>query len=469
MAKRMKSCHRAAKLAPKRKPVMCQFDSIPEDVLFMILQLLPLRDAMRTGVLAQNLLRAWRFYPNLEFTTRALGLNRRVHKGRRRAKFVRCVNGIVRHHAGTGVKSFVIKHNLHNHKYANYLDRWIYFAVSSGARELTLDLRPRRVIHRIQYTFPSSNFAAPQPTCVEHLKLCYCYLRQPTSFSGLRNLRTLDLSVVYITQEDLESLLSCTLSLEQLKLNRCPQIEHLKISEMLCKLNHLDIRSCPLNTLEIRARNLATFNYDGWTNFKTVICEASLLKEARFELIAGDAADYALSELAPLMPNLETLYLVGYTQMIIPARDPTNKFSSLKHLEMKMDMSSRKHGLLCLVSFLDAAPFLEKFIVHLYENLVYYGEEAALRRLEKREPHRKLKVAKMSGYAGTKSSIELALHILENSTALECLILDPRLDKFAYKYIYSDDVSEVTWRLYHLFISKYLRKSVPSYVRLSSS
>jgi hypothetical protein len=107
--------------------------------------------------------------------------------------------------------------------------------------------------------------------------------------------------------------------------------------------------------------------------------------------------------------------------------------------------------------------------MQLYENLVYYGEEAALRRLEKREPHRKLKVAKMSGYAGTKSSIELALHILENSTALECLILDPRLDKFAYKYIYSDDVSEVTWRLYHLFISKYLSKSVPSYVRLSSS
>lgn len=465
----MKSCHKAAKLAPKRKTVMCQFDSVPENVLFMILQLLPLRDAMHTSILAQNLLRAWRFYPNLEFTTKVLGLNKRVHKERRRAKFVRCVNSIIRHHAGTGVKSFVIRHNLSNHKYANYLDRWIYFAVSSGAKELTLDLRPRRVIHRIQYTFPSSNFAAPQPTCVEHLKLCYCYLRQPTSFSGLRNLRTLDLSVVYITQEDLESLLSSTPSLEQLKLSQCPQIEHLKISEMLCKLNHLDIRLCPLNTLEIRARNLVTFDYSGWSNFKTVICEASLLKEARFELIAGDAADYALSQLAPLMPNLETLYLVGYTQMIIPARDPTNKFYSLKRLEMKMDMSSRKHGLLCLVSFLDAAPSLETFIVHLYEKLVFYGEETALRRLEKREPHRKLKVAKLSGYAGTKSSIELALHILENSTALECLTLDPRLDKFAYKYIYSDVVSEVTWRLYHLFISKYLRKSVPSYVKLSSS
>jgi hypothetical protein len=91
-----------------------------------------------------------------------------------------------------------------------------------------------------------------------------------------------------------------------------------------------------------------------------------------------------------------------------------------------------------------------------------------LRRLEKREPHRKLKFAKLTGYGGDQSSIELALHILENSTVLECLTLDPRLDKFVYKYIYSDDVSEVTWRAYHHVISKYLRKSIPSYVRLSS-
>ncbi|CAM0910827.1 unnamed protein product [Alopecurus aequalis] len=440
MSKRMKSCHRAAKLAPKRKPGMFPFDSIPENVLFMILQLLPLRDALRTSVLAQNLLRAWRFYPNLEFTTKVLGLNKRVHKERRRAKFVRRVNSIVRHHAGTGVKSFAIKHNLNNDKYDNYLDRWIYFAVSSGAKELTLDLCPRRSIHHsyIQYSFPSSNFAAARPTCVEHLKLCYCFLRQPTTFNGLRNLRTLDLSLVHITQEDLENLLSCALSLEQLKLSECPQIDHLKISEMLCKLTHLDIRYIRLNTLEIRARNLVTFNYCGWSKIKIVLCEASLVKEARFELSSGDAADYAFSELAPLMPNLETLYLVGYTQMIIPARDPTNKFCSLKHLEMKMHMSSRKYGLLCLVSFLDAALFLENFIVHLCEPSPFIGEETVLRRVEKREPHRKLKLAKMTGYAGDKSSIELALHILENSSVLECLTLDPRLDKFAYKYIYSD-------------------------------
>lgn len=193
---------------------------------------------------------------------------------------------------------------------------------------------------------------------------------------------------------------------------------------MLCKLNHLYIRY-PLNTLEIHARNLVTFNYCGWSKVKTVLCDASLLKEARFELTSGDAAEYVFSELAPLMPNLETLYLIGYTKMTIPVRDPTNKFCSLKHLEMKMRMSSKKYGLLCLVSFLDAAPFLETFIVHLCETSPFIGEETVLRRLEKREPHRKLKFAKMTGYAGDKSSIELALHILENSTILECLTLTP--------------------------------------------
>jgi hypothetical protein len=283
----------------------------------MILQLLPLRDALRTGVLAQNLLRAWRFYPNLEFTTKALGLNRRVHKEKRRSKFVRCVNSIVRHHAGTGMKSFVIKHNLNNHKYASYLDRWLYFAVSSGAKELALDLCPRRLFHHryVQYTFPSSNFAAPRPTCVEHLKLCYCHLRQPASFVGLGNLRTLYLRLVHITQEDLESLLNCTLSLEQLMLSDCPQLDHLKISGMLCKLSHLDIRLCRLNTVEIRAQNLVTFNYCGGSQFNTILCEGALLKNAHFVLDTGDAADYAFSKLAPLMPNLQKLYLVGSTKV----------------------------------------------------------------------------------------------------------------------------------------------------------
>jgi hypothetical protein len=98
-------------------------------------------------------------------------------------------------------------------------------------------------------------------------------------------------------------------------LSDCPQLDHLKISERLCKLSHLDIRLCQLNTVEIRAQNLVTFNYCGGSQFNTILCEGALLKNAHFVLDTGDAADYAFSKLAPLMPNLQTLYLVGSTKV----------------------------------------------------------------------------------------------------------------------------------------------------------
>lgn len=246
-----------------------------------------------------------------------MGLKKRIHKVQRRAKFVSCVNTVIRHHAGTGVKSFIIKKNLNNQKYTHYLDRWMYFAVSSGAKELTLDLRPQRFIHyrNIQYNFPSSNFATPMPTSVEHLKLLFCYLRPSPTFFGLSNLKTLELSFVRITKEDLESLLSYTFSLQELKLSQCPNIDHLRIPDVPSKLNYLDIDLCWIRALEIRIQNLVIFNYHGSVRFRIIQGEGSLFKEARFQFSCGDAIEYAITEMAPALPNLETLFLIGFSKV----------------------------------------------------------------------------------------------------------------------------------------------------------
>ncbi|EAZ18589.1 hypothetical protein OsJ_34116 [Oryza sativa Japonica Group] len=438
----MKSRHGAAKRAPEKKPGIFQLDDIPENAVFMIHQLLSLRDAARASLLTRKWLRVWRFYPNLEFTTKALGLKKRIHKVQRRAKFVSCVNTVIRHHAGTGVKSFIIKKNLNNQKYTHYLDRWMYFAVSSGAKELTLDLRPQRFIHyrNIQYNFPSSNFATPMPTSVEHLKLLFCYLRPSPTFFGLSNLKTLELSFVRITKEDLESLLSYTFSLQELKLSQCPNIDHLRIPDVPSKLNYLDIDLCWIRALEIHIQNLVIFNYHGSVRFRIIQGEGSLFKEARFQFSCGDAIEYAITEMAPALPNLETLFLIGF---------------------------SKKYNNLCLVSFLDAAPFLESLIVHVCNGSLYYpGKKTDLRRLEKREPHKNLKFAKMTGFDGERSSIELALHILESSTNLECLILDPRKYKSEWKYIYEENLRDVQWRVHNFTISEYIAEAVPSHVKL---
>uniref|UniRef100_A0A0E0BJT4 Uncharacterized protein n=1 Tax=Oryza glumipatula TaxID=40148 RepID=A0A0E0BJT4_9ORYZ len=441
MAKRMNPCH--GKLVPKNKRAILQFDDIPEDVVFLIIRLLSLTNAARVSMVSQKWLQSWRLYPNLEFTSKALGLNKRVHKQGRRAKFVRCVNTIIRHHAGTGINSFTLKRNLNNHKYAHYIDRWIYFAVRSGANELTIDLSPRWYAHPhdVKYSFPSSNVAAPEPTSIEHLKLCFMNLRPLPTFSGLRSLKTLDLALVCITTEDLESLLSYTPALQQLKLRQCPMLEYLKITDVLAKLVYID-RS--LLILEIHAQNLVAINTYNICHLKIVLSEAIVLKGAHIELVlSSDVIEYAFTDLAPLMPDLESLFLSGCTEMIISRRPPSNRFHCLKQLELKLQDISTKYDLLFLAKFVDAAPVLEALVLHLEdieEPFCYMEKEAELRSLEKHCPHKNLKLVKMTGFSAGRSSLELALYFVENSPALELLILDHRLDRSVWRITFGGDL-----------------------------
>nr|XP_015617759.1 F-box/FBD/LRR-repeat protein At1g13570 isoform X3 [Oryza sativa Japonica Group]XP_015617760.1 F-box/FBD/LRR-repeat protein At1g13570 isoform X3 [Oryza sativa Japonica Group] len=474
MAKRMNPCH--GKLVPKNKRAILQFDDIPEDVVFLIIRLLSLTNAARVSMVSQKWLQSWRLYPNLEFTSKALGLNKRVHKQGRRAKFVRCVNTIIRHHAGTGINSFTLKRNLNNHKYAHYIDRWIYFAVRSGANELTIDLSPRWYAHPrdVKYSFPSSNVAAPEPTSIEHLKLCFMNLRPLPTFSGLRSLKTLDLALVCITTEDLESLLSYTPALQQLKLRQCPMLEYLKITDVLAKLVYIDIVPCLwLKILEIHAQNLVAINTYNICHLKIVLSEALVLKGAHIELVlSSDVIEYAFTDLAPLMPDLESLFLSGCTEMIISRRPPSNRFHCLKQLELKLQDISTKYDLLFLAKFVDAAPVLEALVFHLEdieEPFCYMEKEAELRSLEKHCPHKNLKLVKMTGFSAGRSSLELALYFVENSPALELLILDHRLDRSVCRITFGGDLDAKCSKGYEHTISKYVSNAIPRRVRLSYS
>uniref|UniRef100_A0A0E0J7T7 Uncharacterized protein n=2 Tax=Oryza nivara TaxID=4536 RepID=A0A0E0J7T7_ORYNI len=436
MAKRMNPCH--GKLVPKNKRAILQFDDIPEDVVFLIIRLLSLTNAARVSMVSQKWLQSWRLYPNLEFTSKALGLNKRVHKQGRRAKFVRCVNTIIRHHAGTGINSFTLKRNLNNHN------------------------------------FPSSNVAAPEPTSIEYLKLCFMNLRPLPTFSGLRSLKTLDLALVCITTEDLESLLSYTPALQQLKLRQCPMLEYLKITDVLAKLVYIDIVLCLwLKILEIHAQNLVAINTYNICHLKIVLSEALVLKGAHIELVlSSDVIEYAFTDLAPLMPDLESLFLSGCTEMIISRRPPSNRFHCLKQLELKLQDISTKYDLLFLAKFVDAAPVLEALVLHLEdieEPFCYMEKEAELRSLEKHCPHKNLKLVKMTGFSAGRSSLELALYFVENSPALELLILDHRLDRSVWRITFGGDLDAKCSKGYEHTISKYVSNAIPRRVRLSYS
>lgn len=67
-------------------------------------------------------------------------------------------------------------------------------------------------------------------------------------------------------------------------------------------------------------------------------------------------------------------------------------------------------------------------------------KEAELRSLEKHCPHKNLKFVKMTGFSAGRSSLELALYFVENSPALELLILDHRLDRSVWRITFGGDL-----------------------------
>lgn len=79
-------------------------------------------------------------------------------------------------------------------------------------------------------------------------------------------------------------------------------------------------------------------------------------------------------------------------------------------------------------------PFYFVEYVQLFTTMTFLENGKEPRRLDKWEPHKHLRFATMTGFSADQSGLELTLHILENSIALECLTLDPRLGTCVWRY-----------------------------------
>uniref|UniRef100_A0ACD5YE64 Uncharacterized protein n=1 Tax=Avena sativa TaxID=4498 RepID=A0ACD5YE64_AVESA len=80
-----------------------------------------------------------------------------------------------------------------------------------------------------------------------------------------------------------------------------------------------------------------------------------------------------------------------------------------------------------LISFFDASPSLETFILNVYQMKMEHesivGDPSHLRQMPAHR-HDNLKTVKIMGFSAAKSLVELTCHIVENTTSLEYLTLD---------------------------------------------
>ncbi|PNT67164.1 hypothetical protein BRADI_3g21793v3 [Brachypodium distachyon] len=362
---------------PESKIVVLSFLAIVFDILHHIHSLVPLRDAARAACVSRRFLSSWRSFPNLTFNWKTLGFNLDEDTPYETAKkceeYMAIIYHILENHSGTGVKT--LKLNLcpwGNEVTASHLDRWLQTAVKSGILELVVDLPDD---HSPKYNFPCLLLSCAASS-IQSLSLSSCAFRPTFIIGCLRNLKSLYLRLVPITEEELECFFSCTISLENLEIYQCNEITFLKIPSYLQRLSILQLYSI--------VSNLHTL----------VLCSSS-----------------------------EAFYTLG----------SAHKFLQLRRLKIYCCGSQfQSFDFLSTVSFLEACPVLETFFFSSDQH--FGGRQKPTLKDSDADPchirkipgfrHENLKKASITGVRSSKSLIELACQILESCSSLLCLVLD---------------------------------------------
>ncbi|CAM0952015.1 unnamed protein product [Alopecurus aequalis] len=460
---------------------------LPEDIWYHIHSLLPLRDAARASRVCHAFLCSWKCHPNLTFSKSTMGLNsRRLTLNTKKSRiFIDRVDQIMINHSGIGVKRFKLDYD-GSYFDTSKLTSWLQIAVTPGIEELEISVcLPRKQEH---YNFPCSLLSAGSGgNSIQGLSLRCCAFRP---MAGLGCLTRLHLSVVHITGDELGCLLSSSFALEELDVKNCREIICLKIPCLLHRLSKLtvSVRNTP-TVIENKAPNLCTVSISSDILHISIGDSLKVKCLKIFCLDEFSLVHHARAKLPANMPNLETLRIYSVGEMISTPCVP-GKFLHLKHLDICLGSSrtpfafSPDYDYFSLVFFLDACPILETFMLEVKQTRMKHDpvEDSSHLRQMPGHRHGNIKKVEIIGFCSAKSMVELARHILENATSLECLTLDTVLyDYENYRceeaYRLSDHkFGKCAWISKHMIkeahkallaIERYVVMKVPSTVKLN--
>ncbi|KAL6659686.1 hypothetical protein ACP70R_002515 [Stipagrostis hirtigluma subsp. patula] len=489
----------------KRNRSHLTLDMLPQDVLQKILALLPMQDAARAACASGELLQSWRYYPELEFSTKTLDLDEHHTRiqGQMATDVTSRIDCVLQNRAGFWVKRLKFQLQFFLEVQNCYIDRWLD-AVNPGIEEFTLELPWDG---RMKYNFPCRVFFHENGFSIQSFCLYACAFHPEQRSYSFRSLKRVHFSWVHTTTEELQSFLSNSLALEHLELWHCHYIATLKIPCALQLFNFLRVVRCNmLQMIESDAANLSTFHYEG-PIIQFSIVESLQLKDVSISIYPWlNLFDDARAKLPTFAPNLETLFLMSADETgafyelsnLVPG-----KFFHLKHLELAIVGPRTEiffdYEFLSLVPFLNSSPALETFILHVEETAVQHShlviDPSKLTKIP-RHRHENIKHVTITGFCPTRKLMELIFYILENAVSLKSLTLDNRIRGFEkdlvvrvsqdtgtrdfeeWQNIFGDNEELLQhtrrahpnpyWEPYlsHIAITKYILGRVPSYVEL---
>ncbi|CAL5073500.1 unnamed protein product [Urochloa decumbens] len=419
------------------KPASYSGPTLPENILYHIHSLLPLRDAARAACVSHAFLNSWRCRPNLNFSIETLGLEANEYGADKATveEFTKNVDHILKRHSGIGLKTldidvyflrFDVDPQDGNNANPCHLDSWLRLALTSGVEELILVLPAKTP----KYNFPCSLLSGKSGNSIQYIRLSSCAFRPTISLGCLRSLKRLHLYSVGITGDELGCLLSNSSALERLEVLLCSEILCLKLPRLLQRLSYLEVVSCDsLQVIESEAPSLSSCSFSGHRHHLVQLSLGEALQVKKLEMSCFSAVCYAREQLSTIVPNLKTLTIATSCEMASTPIVPS-KFHHLKHLNIRIPGGALypAYDFLSLASFLDASPSLETFVLDILvpechvEHGLFSGDPSQLVQAPEHH-HDTLKCMKITGFYPEKSLLELACRVLETATSLDCLTL----------------------------------------------
>jgi len=175
-------------------------------------------------VFYRNWRKKWSTLPELVFDRRCVSTKTSKDPSVE-SKFLRIVDHVLFLHSGPINKFEVSAHSFQNltigvNSMAD-IDRWIFHISKRYIKELVLDIRLKQ-----RYKIPWCLYSCQS---LHHLELNYCCLKPPTTFEGFRNLKSLSMFEVTMTQDAFENMISGCPLLEKLTLIKIDGVTQINI------------------------------------------------------------------------------------------------------------------------------------------------------------------------------------------------------------------------------------------------
>lgn len=231
-----------------------RISSLPAYVIDQILSQLSIRDAVRTSVLSRKWRYKWATIPLLVFDSQCVSSSQ--DQTLVKNKLVNIVDHVLLLHNGPILKFKLSHRDLLG---VTDIDRWILHVSRSCIKEFVLEIWKGQ-----RYKVPSSLFSCQN---LIHLELFNCLLKPPSTFKGFRNLKSLDLQHITLSQDVFENLISSCPLLERLTLMNFDGFTHLKIDAP--KLQFFDIGGVFDDVIFENTFHLALVSIGLYVNVKT--------------------------------------------------------------------------------------------------------------------------------------------------------------------------------------------------------